>query len=63
VREIAWLIRNKGFWFTVYLGDMIFVADVESALRFSREQDADDMIDHKFFNDYPEALVVQKEFR
>ena len=49
-----WVIEDtaldRPYWFTVYLGEMTYSADVNDAVRFAREQDAATMLDHKFFN-------------
>lgn len=49
-----WVIVNTGldrpYYFTVYLGEMTYSADINDAVRFAREQDAGAMLDHKFFS-------------
>jgi hypothetical protein len=52
---VAWIIArtdlNRPCWFTVYLGEFTYSTEICEAMRFSREQDAVDMIDSKFFED------------
>ena len=59
--EIAWLIEKVGldrpYYFTVYLGEVTYSADVNDAVRFSREQDAGTMLDHKFFQDHETKIA------
>jgi hypothetical protein len=49
----GWVIVTTGldrpYYFTVYLGEMTYSADLNDAVKFAREQDAVAMLDHNFF--------------
>lgn len=49
----GWVIATTGldqpYYFTVYLGEMTYSADLNDAVKFAREQDAAVMLDHNFF--------------
>jgi len=51
--EFGWVIVTTGldrpYYFTVYLGEMTYSADLNDAVKFAREQDATAMLEHNFF--------------
>ncbi len=62
----AWLIERMDldqiYYFTLYMGEFIWSADPNEAMRFDREQDAENMLEHEFFADYPDVHIEEHMF-